>query len=189
MGLKFIGLRELEQSYRLAAKLCQKAESRAVKRAGTTIIAAQSRAIAQRINLKVGTIKEQIRIVQQPTPDAPRVVFEVRFKGIPLALYGARQTKRGVSVTTVRGKRTLLTAAFYSPKSKAFLGRASNSDDRRYGSPHVGRLPVLRLWGPSVYQEYVSAEVQKIGNDTWTARIEIELNRETDFALRSAGLI
>jgi hypothetical protein len=182
-------LRELEQSYRTAAKLCAKAESRAVKRAGTSIIAAQSRAIAQRINLKIGTIKDQIRIIQQPAPNAPRVVFEVRFKGIPLAAFGAKQTKKGVTVATVRGKRALLKAAFYSTKSKAFLGRAGQSDDRRYGSPHVGRLPVLRLWGPSVYQEYVSAEVQKVGDDTWAARIEIELNRETDFALRSAGLL
>ena len=188
MALKLTGLRELEKGFRTAAKLVAKGEARAVTRAGTSIIAAQSRAIAQTVNLKIATIKSAIKVVQQPTADSPRMVLEVRFKGLSLTEYGARQINKGVSVMVLRGKRTLLKAAFYSPKSKAFVGRVAKGGDR-YGPPHVGRLPIIKLWGPSVYSEFIKPEITKVGADTWLARIEIELERETNFALRSAGII
>lgn len=189
--LTFAGLKELAASYNTAARAMAAGEARAVKRVSTTIIAEQSRAIAQIVNLRIGTIKDAIKVVQQPTASQPRVVFEVRSKGIALSDYiGTRMTKAGLSVQPLKGgKRTVLKAAFISSKlnGKAF-GRVGKGS-KFYGTPHVGRLPIVKLFGPDVLSQYTKDEIQKVGADTWALRLEIELDRETTFALTKAGLL
>jgi hypothetical protein len=59
----------------------------------------------------------------------------------------------------------------------------------KYGSPHVGRLPIVKLFGPDILSQYIKDAIQQVGIDTWRRRIEIELDRETTFALTQAGLI
>jgi hypothetical protein len=175
----------------MAAQLVAKGEARAVKRVGVTLAANQSRAIAQIVNLKVGTIKGAIRTVVQPTPDAPRLVFEVRAKGIPLKEFGARQTRGGVSVAVLKGgPRALLKAAFQLDRFGGnFFGRAGTDNPKRYSAPHVGRLPIVKLYGPNVLSQYIKDSIQKTGADTWNERLPIELERETNNVLRQAGLI
>jgi hypothetical protein len=190
--LSTTGLKELARSYSTAARAMAAGEARAVKRVSTTIIANQSRAIADTVNLKIGTIKNAIAIVQQPTAQNPRVVFEVREQGIALSDFiGTRQTRAGLSVQVLRGgKRAILPGAFLSSKlgGKAYA-RASKANLARYGSPRVGRLPIIKLFGPSILSQYLKDAIQKVGADTWTLRLEIELDRETTFALTKAGLI
>jgi hypothetical protein len=195
--LKFTGLKELQASYAKAAKAMAAGEARAVKRVSTTIVANQSRAIAGIVNLKIGTIKAAIETVKQPTASSPQVIFQVKGKGIPLGQFiGVRQTKSGVSVQVLKGgSRKVLRSAFISNKlgssAKGFpvFGRAGKADKRRYGSPHVGRLPIIQLFGPDILSQYVKDIVQKAGSDTWSQRLPIELDRETTFALKTAGLL
>jgi hypothetical protein len=189
--LSTTGLKELAQSYSTAAKAMAAGEARAVKRVSVTIIANQSRAIANVLNLRIGTIKDALTIVQQPTPTQPRVVFQVAAKGIPLGDFiGTRMTKAGLSVQPVKGgKRTILKAAFTNSKLNGkFFGRVGKGT-ASYGSPFVGRLPITKLFGPDVLSQYVKDPIQQVGIDTWNARLEIELDRETTFALTKAGLL
>jgi hypothetical protein len=185
------GLVELERSFRAAAVATGKAEARAVRRVGTTIVAQQSRGIGQVVNLRAATIKDAIKTVVQPTADQPRVVFEVRGKGIPLGDFiGSRVTKKGLSVQPLKGgARAVLRAGFAPGKlGGKFFGRAGVGS-KSYGRPHVGRTPIVKLFGPNVLSQYIKDEIQKLGADTWTTRLPIELERETAFALKQAGLV
>lgn len=191
------GLKELERSYRTAASRMASAEARSVKRTGVTIAANQSRAIAAIINLKVSTIKRQIVAIRQPTPGEPKIVFEVRGQGIALREYGARQTRKGVSVLVLRGGgRKIVKGAFMAkgyggnlqvfrrtglPKRKAKAGR--------YANVRYLREPIEKLFGPDVFSQYIKEAIQAAGARTWRDRLPIELARETEYALKAAGLI
>jgi hypothetical protein len=163
--------------------------ARAVQRAGTTIKAEQSREIAQRLNLRAATIKNELTVKRQPKPGTPEIVFAVKARGVPLHEFGARQGKRGVSVKVFKqGSRALLTAAWQAKRfGGKILGRVSASNRKQYGSPHVGRLPLKPLFGPNVLSQYITDTVQRRGADTWARRIPIELERELAFALKKAG--
>lgn len=185
------GLSDLARSYRIAASKMAAGEARAARRTGVTIVAQQSRAIAQVVNLRIRTIKDSIKTVRQPTASEPKVVFEVRQKGIPLRDFlGSRVTIHGLSVQPMKGgPRSVLKAGFAVGKfGGGFFGRASRSGTR-YGSPHVGRTPIVKLYGPSVLSQYVKDGIQQAGIDTWNVRLPIELERETDYALKQAGLL
>jgi len=191
MSFIVTGLTDLQKRYAATARAMKSAEARAVRRVGTSIATAQSRGIAQVENLRISTIKDAIKIVKQPTPDQPRVVFEVRGKGIPLGDFiGSRVTSKGLSVQPLKGgARAILKAGFAPLKyGGAFFGRAGTSG-KGYGNPHVGRTPIVKLYGPNVLSQYIKAEIQKLGADTWNTRLPIELERESNFALKQAGLI
>ena len=151
----------------------------------------QVRELAKTINVRSGDIRKEIVTKAQPTPAQPRVVFEVRSKGIPLAAFiGTRQTKKGVTVQVLKGSpRKTLRAAFGVDKFGGnFFGRAGKGS-KRYASPHVGRLPIAKLFGPTILSQYIKDEIQKVGADTWAERLPIELARESTFALKQAGLV
>lgn len=191
MGFIVQGLKELERDYRKAAGAMGKAEARAVNRVGVTIIAAQSRGIADTVNLRVGTIKKELRTKRKATPAQTSIVFEVAGRGVPLKEFiGTTQTKKGVSVRVLKkGPRATLTAAFGSKKAGGnYFGRVAQGT-KKYGSPHVGRLPIAKLYGPNVLSQFVKDAIQDLGKQAWESRLPIELEREANFALRNAGLI
>jgi hypothetical protein len=191
MSLKFTGLNEMQRSYSRAASVVGKAEARAVRRVGVSIRAEQSRAIRELLNVRAHVVRDAIQVKTQPTAEKPRVVFEVRSKGIPLAAFnGVRQTRAGVSVAVIKGQpRSLLRAAFGVEKYGGnYFGRAGVGS-KRYGSPHVGRLPIKKLYGPSVLSQYIKDAIQDRGVKVWESRLPVELERETSYALRSIGVL
>ena len=189
----FKGLKETQRAYATAARTIARAEARAVRRVGVTIRAEQTREITKTINLRAGAVRDEVVVKSQPTADKPRVVFEVKSKGIPLASFlGTRQTKKGVSVKVLKGgPRALLRAAFGVEKFGGnFFGRAAQGAGKaRYGKPHVGRLPIKKLYGPNILSQYVKDAIQKVGVQVWETRLPVELERETNYALKQAGLL
>jgi hypothetical protein len=188
--LKFTGLKEMQRDFAAVGRAMAAGEARAVRRVSITIAANQARAIADRVNLRISTIKDAIATAKYPTAADPSVVFEVRAKGIPLGDFlGSRVTSKGLSVQPLKGgKRTILKAGFTNGKLNGkYFGRVKKGSTQ-YGSPHVGRLPIAKLFGPDVLSQYIKDAIQKVGVDTWNARLEIELERETNFALQKAGL-
>jgi hypothetical protein len=201
MSIIVKGIKDMERSYRLAAREMGKAESRAVKRTGTTIAARQARAIAQTVNLKVGVIKEALRTVKEPTPDNPSVTFEVTGKAIALREFSARQTRSGVSVLVLKGGgRKRVKGAFMArgygnnlqvfKRESQITGGAPRKKLMKAGR-YKGQMrePIAKLFGPDVLSQYIKAAIQGVGVDTWETRLPIELARESAFALKRAGLI
>jgi hypothetical protein len=180
-----VGLRELERSFSAMAKATARGEARAVNRVATSITTAQSRAIVKLANLKVSRVKESVRLAQKATPNAPRIVMEVQRRPVGLIQFGGSwrgPKSQGATAKVWRGTgRDLFAGTFI------VTGRGGNRQifDRKGKK----RLPIKAYYGPSVYSMFLRDDIQRVGADTWALRLPIELDRETQFALRQAGLI
>lgn len=190
MTFKVTGLLELQQSFAKLGAATARGEARAVNRVSTTIIAAQSRAVVSRLNLKVSRVKEAVRLRQRATPDQPRIVIEVQRRPIGLIEFGGTwrgPNSEGASALVIRGEgRHTYAGTFIA------IGRGGNRQifsRKLVGGKRAGRLPLKALYGPSVYSQFKRDDIQQVGIDTWQVRLPIELDRETQFALRQAGLI
>jgi hypothetical protein len=191
MTKSIASIQQIAASYQKAAKAIGAAESRAVRRAGDTVRTAQVRALAEEMNVRAATIRAEVRVRQKGTEGDLTVVHQVRLRGIPLREFiGTRQGKKGTSVKyRKKGARSLLPAVFaVFSKGGHFFGRAARGK-KGYGAPHVGRLPIVKMYGPNVFFEFQRDEVREIGEKTWHERIAIELDRETKFALKRAGVL
>ena len=195
MSLAITGLDDLEKAFRRAAALMGRAEARAVNRAGVSVVATQSRAIAQIVNLKVSTIKKSIQTVRKPTPEQLSVTFEVKGEGIALREFGARQTGKGVSVQVLRASgRKIVKGAFMADGLNANLQvfrRTGAAPRIMKAGRYEGRRrePIEKLFGPNVLSQYIKEAIQRAGADTWNTRLPVELERECNHALSAAGLI
>jgi hypothetical protein len=190
MSFRVAGLKELERGFAQLGAATARGEARAVNRVSTTIIAAQSRAVVQRLNLRVSRVKEAIQLRQRATPDQPRIVIEVQRRPIGLIEFGG--SWRGRKSEGASAKVFTASPAHIYAGTFIAIGRNGNRqifDRKIVGAKRAGRLPLKVLYGPSVYSEFLRDDIQKVGEDTWALRLPIELDRETQFALRQAGLI
>jgi hypothetical protein len=189
MSFRVTGLKELERGFTKLGAATARGEARAVNRVSTTIIAQQSRAVVARINLRVGRVKEAVRLRQKATPDQPRIVIEVQRRAVGLIEFGGRwrgTKSEGASALVIRGKgRHIYAGTFIA------IGRNGNRqifDRKVVGGKRAPRLPLKTLYGPSVYSQFLRDDIQRVGSDTWAIRLPIELDRETRFALKQSGL-
>jgi hypothetical protein len=185
MSFRVVGLRELERSFSKMAAATARGEARAVNRVSTSIITAQARAITRLVNLKIGRVKDGVRLAQKATPNAPRIVMEVQRRPVGLIEFGGSwrgPKSQGATAKVWRGSgRDLFAGTFIA------TGRGGNRQifDRKGKK----RLPIKAYYGPSVYSMFLRDDIQRVGSDTWALRLPIELDRETQFALRQAGLV
>lgn len=196
MTLRFEGLAGLEKAYRSAARKTGQAEATAVRRAGVTVRARQARAIGKIVNVKIGKIKDALRVVKKPTAADPRIVFEVKGLGISLIEFSARQGKRGaVTVRVLRkgGRKVVhappgmgapFIARGYGGNRQVFVrikGRKKRMTQGRYAGKM--REPLAKLYGPDIYSQYIKDEIQRVGSDTWNERLQVELDRAVAHAM------
>lgn len=93
-----------------------------------------------------------------------------RGRGIPLKYFSSRQTKKGVSVSVKKGKRSVIGGTFIATMSSGHKGvyvrekaktirggivrgkykRRYMGDPLNQGAKRVGRLPIRELYGPGV---------------------------------------
>lgn len=119
---------------------------RIVHRAGATALrdmrAEASKRVRARKRIKAKTVRSALQLVR-PRRSEPisRAEWTLGVRGTPVKLsaYPHRQTKRGVSVTVNRGKRTLVRSAFI-----ATVGAGHRGVFRRRGR---SRLPITELLG------------------------------------------
>ena len=189
------GLTELERSFRKLGEATARGEARAVKRVGVTIAARQSRKIVETVNIKVAPVKKAIVTKRQPTPSLLQVVFEVTERPISLIEFGGRGSWKGATVQVLRASgRKKVQGGFLTPTpqgAKQIWKRTGEPARLMTKGRYAGekREPIKKLWGPSILSQYVKAAVQQVGADTWAERLPIELERETAFALKQAGLL
>ena len=184
MTYRVTGLFELEKSLNAMAKATARAESRAVGRVATSIITAQSRAVVQRLNLKVSRVKEAVRIASKPTPEQPRVIVEVKRRAVGLIEFGGQwrgPKSAGATVLVLKGggRKTL---------DGAFIATGRGGNRQIFERKKKARLPIKALYGPSVFSQFRREDIQEVGRKTWETRLPIELQREIAFALKQAGL-
>lgn len=165
----------------LAKDVEEKATVSALNRTATTVRAAAVREIRKEYpGLKAGGIRDELAITRA-TRARLEATVTLRGSRIPLINFGARQTRRGVSVQVKRG-RTIIPHAFIATMKNGHRGvfvriKGGKPLQFRYGPgsriAKKGRdLPIAELTGISLPRAFVNRNVQavlkRLAADTFT---------------------
>jgi hypothetical protein len=172
----------------VTAEQARKAIPRALNKVATTARAEAAREIKQAgYGLKVGAIKKAIKTIRATKHDLTAIV---RASGspIPLIEYGARQTRKGVTVSVLRGRK-LIPGGFIATMPTGHRGVFVHKGEvnrwvMRNGKRVRSRLPIRELFGPSIPQAFVNNTVQAALKGAIKARFPVVLMQE----LRAVGL-
>ena len=150
----------------------------ALHRAGKAMETMADRAVRETLNLKTADTKRVIA-VRKPSKSLPIVTLFVSHKPIRLAHYGARQTKRGVTVKVLRrGARKRV--------GRAFLLRHASGKVVLLQREGPERLPIKPLFGPEPYQvirqKNLEPKIAAKGREVFVSRFAHEWQREVERA-------
>lgn len=167
--------REIKKVFDEHKKIVDKAEVIALNRAGKSALAQTVIFIRKKYNIKASELKDQVKIVRA-TKGRKIFRLEVSHKALALVKFGAaRQTKKGVNVTVVKGARQSIPSAFITDVGK---GRHKGVFKRTGKS----RLPIKELYGPSAMQLMSSKEAQAEIERVFSEKFEKELASAIKYA-------
>lgn len=163
----------------LDGRTLTRAVVRAANRTLTGARAEASKSLRKRVNLKAGTIKDQMRTYKASTA-RPAARIEVPYSPISLKRYGARQVRSGLSV------RVLKTGGRKRIKSGFIVDKIGGHSFLRIGK---SRTPIKKLYGPTL-QSQVEVVIPKLQEDyidpTFEKRLEEQIAWEIDKARRKS---
>lgn len=131
---------------------------RGLNKTAANVQVSASLAIRKRRALPAKTVKQAMAI-RKATSTRLVSTLVVTGRPIPLRDYAARQTKKGVTVAVTPGKRKLVE---HNGNKGFIVGKIGGHVFAREGT---GRLPIKKLFGPSLPSTFVQAEVRR----AWTA--------------------
>ena len=164
----------------------RKAIPRALNKTATTARAEAAREIkAAGYGLKIAAIKKSITIVKATGAEL-RAIVRASGKPTPLIEYEARQTRAGVTVAVLRGRK-LIKGAFIATMPTGHRGVFVRQGMTRKRVMRNGRLtssglPIRELYGPSVPQAFANTVVQAALASAIRERFPIALRQELRFA-------
>lgn len=177
------------------------AGSRAINDTLKALRASAVRKIRERLNIKARDIRDRIFLTR-----ATRNKLEGRFdvtggRRLPVFLFGAKQTKKGVTYKIKKGEsRKLVPGAWVSKTLRQVFvrefadnvglakeGERASVGETFAGRKRVGRRPIRPVFGPSVGRVFVE-EVQTTVQREATAKLEERLDFHVDRLLQKAGL-
>lgn len=177
----------IEQLERLArtvsATIIPDSISRALNRATTATRTEASKAIRGTYNVPAAEIRSTFRIRRASRQRLESTVVSSGAR-LPLSRFGARQTRRGVTVNVRRstGRKRL---------DRGFFGRGALPSSRIFRRVGRARLPVEQLFGPAVPQMLrvsgVREQVLRRANEVYTRTLQHELRRRIDRAIARAN--
>lgn len=152
----------------LPDKYARPALSRALNKTAANVRTAASRAIREKRGLSAKAVNDALT-VRRSTPRTLLAQLHVTGKPIPLKEYKARAGKRGVTVAVTKGARKRVVVGGI----KAFISEQIGGHVFvRTGKP---RLPIKKLFGPSIPSTFLTAEVRK----AWEATAQDSLLKRT----------
>lgn len=165
----------------LAPRQVISAEVRAINKTARGLRTQISKSVRNQLNIKASAVKESLSIAKATRRPRPSATLSVAAKPVSLKEYGARQNRKGVSVRVKRANgRKLIKHAFVVQVlgSHAF---------QRVGD---ARLPIKKLFGPSVKQEaeQLSPEFRIFISKTLEKRIREEIDWEIEKLKRRGKL-
>lgn len=165
----------------LGPKKAPRVMARAINRAATSTRTVMQRLVAKDTKLKVGAVRDQIRIEKaKPVADGLRARIIITGARIPLYLFGARPTKRGVSANTGQGRK-VYPHTFIARMKSGHIG-VFERKSRGKGST---RLPIIEKFGPSL--PHVFAKHAPEGLARGEESLQKNLAHELEFALKPSS--
>ena len=153
-------------AYQQGPKRMQQIISRVLNHVGGTARTRVKSALAKQMGLPAGTVDARL-ITKRAHPGHQSFEISAAGRPIPLAEFDARQTRRGVSARPW-GQRRVFPGTFIVEK----LG---GQVFRRAGR---ARLPIVKLWGPSIPREMLRDEVPKVFFEEVRTKLPIRLQHE-----------
>lgn len=150
------------------------AQSSVLNRMGAKVRTTTNRGIRQRLALKSRDVNSALRI-QRASPQRLEWRLQASGSRISLRKFGARQTRRGVTVRIrPRSGRLTLARSFIGPNQQVF---------RRKGRP---RLPIVKLTGPSIPQAMTNQLVRRAQDELVRKEYPSQMVRELKFRIERA---
>jgi hypothetical protein len=171
----------------------EKATIRALNRAGDQSVTAASREIRRVYNISAGRARQQIKVRNRAQHGKLYFTIRIFSRRIPLIEFGARQTKRGVTVAVRKGARKLIPHAFittmgsghrgvfvraYGGKGNPVFrfGRGSGMPERAWGDPDLPITELTSLTIPRMFLERsVRSAVARVAMDSFTRNFEQQM--------------
>ena len=164
VDIKLEGLKELKNVTN--KDLYFKAEARTIREAGRKFRTTTVKAVRKTYNVKASELKKRMKIGN--SKDSYKYEWHMYVKGRPLGLenFGARQTKKGVSVLIKRqsGRKVLL---------HTFLRRGKSGNLKVFARKGKERLPIKSYYTISIPQMFTKEIV-----DAGLERVEREYKRD-----------
>lgn len=166
----------------LEYKGVQKATTRALNKAALNVRTEAVKEVRQRRALPAGTVRDAFRIKRASAVYQEAAVIA---SGRPIALreYGARTTRKGVTVKVMRSGGRKMVA---HKGNKAF--QLKRFGDHVYARQGATRLPIKKLFGPSIPTALTSAAVMSSLERVGSAAVAKRLTEELNYELGKAGL-
>lgn len=174
----------------MATEMREKATVRALNKTMEQVRTQASRAVrAEGYNLKAATIKAAMKMHRARAGQLwARLVASG--KPVPLMQYGARQTRKGVSVNVQKGRK-LIPGAFIARMRNGRVGvfvRDEKAARRpRMKSNKYADLPIRELFGPSVPAGLANAKVQEALQRLIEEKFPQILASEARFVIERSG--
>ena len=148
-----------------------------------------SREIRDKWNIKKKDLDPFIK-VEKATRAKLEAKVEMRANPIPLSKFGARQTRKGVSVEVHKGKRKILKRAFFAQMGSGHSGVfRRKAKSRKQGKPYRS-LPVREVktgaWAGTAYRPALPIIEQVVIRPTtmWRAILDKHVREAESFAVR-----
>jgi len=169
------GFDVLAARFRSIGRNIKPALSRAINHTGNKARTEVAWALVEQTGAKYSAIR---KILKTHRASPGTLVYRITAKGgfMSLKEFGARQTSKGVSAAPW-GKRRIFRHAFIVASLGGHVFRRAPG-----GGPSglVGRLPILKLWGPAIPKEMVKEQSKEAFENTVRAelprRVEYEIN-------------
>lgn len=163
-------------------KQVQRATVRALNRALTTGKAAVARLVATDMRLKVGVVKDAIK-VRKATPSTLQITLRASLKRIPLMDFAARATKSGVTANLGGGRASyphLFLATMLGSGHTGVFGRDPAKFMRKIGPKGGRRQAIVERFGVSIGHVFIKH--QAVGIAAMREAFEKNLASELKFA-------
>jgi len=169
------GFEKLAARFRSVGKNIKPALSRAINHTGDKARTEVARALVEQTGAKYSAVR---KVLKTHRASAATLDYRITATGgfMSLKEFGARQTGKGVSAAPW-GKRRVFRHAFIVASLGGHVFRRAPG-----GGPSglVGRLPILKLWGPAIPKEMVKEQSKEAFENTVRAelprRVEYEIN-------------
>lgn len=167
-----------KQAEILDDRAIKRAEVRALNRGARGARTEMSREIRKKVRMKARDVKDAVRIDRASySSSTPTATLRISEEPVPLVRFGrARQVRKGVAVTIMKGKRQTIPGAFIVDElgGNAFVRKGK------------ARLPIRMLYGPSVRNLAPAALVKARGRIDERVKKELRRNvqREIDKAFK-----
>jgi hypothetical protein len=155
-----------ELVYQAGPKRMQQIISRVLNHVGGTARTKVKSTLAKQMGLPAGPVDARL-ITKRAYPGHQSFEITAAGRPIPLAEFDARQTRRGVSARPW-GQRRVFPGTF-------IVQSLGGQVFRRAGRP---RLPIVKLWGPSLPREMLRDEVPKVFFEEVHTKLRIRLTHE-----------